>query len=423
MLFIHNCYLIDPASDTEGRRDILIDNGRFVKIQKNLLAPAGVPVIDAGGMIACPGLIDTHSHFRDPGFTYKEDLQTGAEAAIKGGYTSIILMANTKPPVDSVDVLGDILSRGRDLPVHLYSCANVTKGMAGQELCDLKALADCGAAGFTDDGLPIMDSEVLASALRKARELDLPVSLHEEDKRLITENGINGGGKAAEALGLTGSPREAEYTLIARDVEIAASLDAPLCIQHISTAEGVDYVRKVRAAHPCIHAEATPHHFSLTEDAVIAKGTLAKVNPPLRTERDRLAIIKGLQDGTIDLIATDHAPHASYEKEKPFVQAPSGMIGLETALSLAIRHLVQPGHLTMLQMLACLTCNPADFYHLDAGRVEIGAPADLTIFDPDREWTVPTEFASRSCNAPFIGERLPGVVHFTIKDGEIVYRR
>ena len=332
-------------------------------------------------------------------------------------------MANTKPPVDSVDVLGDILSRGRDLPVHLYSCANVTKGMAGQELCDLKALADCGAAGFTDDGLPIMDSEVLASALRKARELDLPVSLHEEDKRLITENGINGGGKAAEALGLTGSPREAEYTLIARDVEIAASLDAPLCIQHISTAEGVDYVRKVRAAHPCIHAEATPHHFSLTEDAVITKGTLAKVNPPLRTERDRLAIIKGLQDGTIDLIATDHAPHASYEKEKPFVQAPSGMIGLETALSLAIRHLVQPGHLTMLQMLACMTCNPADFYHLDAGRVEIGAPADLTIFDPDREWTVPAEFASRSCNSPFIGERLPGVVHFTIKDGEIVYRR
>ena len=211
--------------------------------------------------------------------------------------------------------------------------------------------------------------------------------------------------------------------MIARDVEIAASLDAPLCIQHISTAEGVDYVRKVRAAHPCIHAEATPHHFSLTEDAVITKGTLAKVNPPLRTERDRLAIIKGLQDGTIDLIATDHAPHASYEKEKPFVQAPSGMIGLETALSLAIRHLVQPGHLTMLQMLACLTCNPADFYHLDAGRVEIGAPADLTIFDPDREWTVPAEFASRSCNSPFIGERLPGVVHFTIKGGEVVYRR
>ncbi len=423
MLFIHNCYLIDPASDTEGRRDILIDHGRFVKIQKNLMAPAGVPVIDAGGMITCPGLIDTHSHFRDPGFTYKEDLATGAEAAIKGGYTSIILMANTKPPVDSAEILSDILARGRTLPVHLYSCANVTKGMAGQTLCDLEALADCGAAGFTDDGLPIMDPEVLTQALIRVKALGLPVSLHEEDKRLISENGVNGGGKAAEALGLTGSPREAEYTLIARDVAIAASLDAPLCVQHISTAEGVDYVRKARAAHPSIHAEATPHHFSLTEDAILTRGTLAKVNPPLRTEKDRLAIIRGLQDGTIDLIATDHAPHATYEKEKPFVQAPSGMIGLETALSLAIKHLVQPGHLTMLQMLACLTCNPADFYHLDAGRVEVGAPADLTIFDPDQEWTVPTAFASKSCNSPFIGDRLPGVVRFTIKDGEVVYRR
>ena len=423
MLLIQNCYLIDPASGAEGRRDILIDNGRFVKIEKHLLPPAGATVLDAAGMIACPGLIDTHSHFRDPGFTYKEDLVTGADAAVRGGYTSVILMANTKPPVDSVPTLTDILARGRDLPVHLYSCANVTKEMKGKELCDLEALAAYGAAGFTDDGVPVMDSALLTEALKTAKRLDLPVSLHEEDKSYITENGINGGGKAAEALGLTGSPREAEYTLIARDVEIATALDAPLCIQHISTEEGVEYVRRVRGAHPSIHAEATPHHFSLTEDAVLTKGTLAKVNPPLRTERDRMAVIRGLMDGTIDLIATDHAPHASYEKEKPFVEAPSGMIGLETALSLAILNLVQPGYLTMQKMLACLTCNPADFYHLPAGRIEIGAPADLTVFDPDEEWIVPSEFASRSCNSPFIGEKLPGVVHFTIKDGEIVYRR
>ena len=423
MLLIQNCYLVDPASDTEGRRDILIDNGRFAKIEKHLLPPADATVLNASGMIACPGLIDTHSHFRDPGFTYKEDLVSGSEAAVKGGYTSIILMANTKPPVDSIDTLDDILSRGRDLPVHLYSCANVTKGMKGEELCDLRALADCGAAGFTDDGVPVMDGSLLTEALKLAKKLDLPVSLHEEDKSYITENGINGGGKAAEALGLTGSPREAEYTLIARDVEIAAALDAPLCIQHISTAEGVEYVRRARQTHPCIHAEATPHHFSLTEDAILTRGTLAKVNPPLRTERDRMAIIQGLMDGTIDIIATDHAPHATYEKEKPFVEAPSGMIGLETALSLAIRHLVHPGYLTMMQMLACLTCSPADFYHLPAGRIEIGAPADLTVFDPDDEWIVPPSFASRSCNSPFIGEKLPGVVHYTIKDGEVVYRR
>ena len=423
MLMIRNSYLIDPASGTEGKRDILIDNGRVVKIEKNLLPPAGTSVIDAGGMIVCPGLIDTHSHFRDPGFTYKEDLSTGAESAVKGGYTTIILMANTKPPVDSVPVLQDILERGRRLPVRLYSCANVTKGMAGKELADLAALAEYGAAGFTDDGLPIMDGAVLRSALEIAKKLNLPVSLHEEDKSLISENGVNGGGKAAAFLGLAGSPREAEYTLIARDVQIAAELDAPLCVQHISTAEGVDYVRRARRGHPSIHAEATPHHFSLTEDAVIARGTLAKVNPPLRTEEDRLAIIRGLQDGTIDIIATDHAPHATAEKEKPFVQAPSGMIGLETALSLAVKNLVQPGHLTMMQMLACLTCNPADFYHLEAGRLEPGAPADLTIFDPDEEWIVPSEFASRSCNSPFIGDKLPGVVHYTIVGGEVVYRR
>ena len=423
MLMIRNSYLIDPASGTEGKRDILIDNGRVVKIEKNLLPPAGASVIDAGGKIACPGLIDTHSHFRDPGFTYKEDLSTGAESAVKGGYTTIILMANTKPPVDSVPVLQDILERGRRLPVRLCSCANVTKGMAGKELADLAALADSGAAGFTDDGLPIMDSAVLRSALEIAKALNLPVSLHEEDKSLISENGVNGGGKAAAFLGLAGSPREAEYTLIARDVQIAAELDAPLCIQHISTAEGVDYVRRARRGHPSIHAEATPHHFSLTEDAVIARGTLAKVNPPLRTEEDRLAIIRGLQDGTIDIIATDHAPHATAEKEKPFVQAPSGMIGLETALSLAVKNLVQPGHLTMMQMLACLTCNPADFYHLETGRLEPGAPADLTIFDPDEEWIVPSEFASKSCNSPFIGDKLPGVVHYTIFGGEVVYRR
>ena len=423
MLTILNSYLIDPASGTEGKRDILIDNGRIVKIEKHLLPPAGSSVIDADGMIVCPGLIDTHSHFRDPGFTRKEDLSTGAESAIKGGYTTVILMANTNPPVDSAEVLRDILERGRNLPVHLLSCANVTKGMAGRVLTDLRALAASGAAGFTDDGLPIMDSTVLESALQIAKSLNLPVSLHEEDKSLISENGVNGGGKAAAFLGLTGSPREAEYTLIARDVEIAARLDAPLCVQHISTAEGVEYVRRARREHPDIHAEATPHHFSLTEDAVITRGTLAKVNPPLRTEKDRLAIIHGLQDGTIDIIATDHAPHTSEEKAKPFVQAPSGMIGLETALSLAVRNLVHSGSLTMMQMLACLTCNPADFYHLDAGRLEPGAPADLTIFDPDEEWIVPSEFASKSCNSPFIGDKLPGVVHYTIVDGEIVYRR
>ena len=443
-LLIRGGRLVDPASDTDGLYDILLRDGRIAEILPggsgdaagavpagagaDAAAPAApaapgssCPVLDASGLVVAPGLIDTHSHFRDPGFTYKEDLLTGAAAAAKGGYTSIILMANTKPVVDNVEVLTDILRRGSEAPVHLYSCSNVTVGMQGCSLAELDALADAGAAGFTDDGLPIQDGELLRRALRIARRRDLPVSLHEEDKSMITENGINAGGHAARVLGLTGAPREAEISMIRRDVQIAVEEQAPLCIQHISTAEGVQLIREARKQNPRIHAEATPHHFSLTEEAVLTRGTLAKVNPPLRLESDRRAIIEGLADGTLDLIATDHAPHAAYEKEKPFVQAPSGMIGLETALPLAIEHLVRAGYLSLSQMLACLTVHPADFYHLPAGRVAPGAPADLVLFDPDEAFTVPDHFASKSSNSPFIGMRLHGVVKYTIAGGRIVY--
>lgn len=433
MLLIKNIFLYDPASGVEKKTDILIEDGRFAKIEDNI-SPEECPrtgrqdgedsplqVIDGAGLCAAPGLIDTHAHFRDPGFLWKEDLHTGSLAAARGGYTSIILMANTNPPVDSVPVLEDILERGKKEKIHLYSCANVTVRMSGKETVDFDALAQAGAAGFTDDGVPIMQAEILEQALQAAVRLDLPVSLHEEDKTLISENGINGGGAAAQALGLKGSPREAEITLIRRDLDLAVKAMAPLCIQHISTREGVDLVREARKKNPRIHAEATPHHFTLTEDAVIKKGTLAKVNPPLRTADDRAAIIEGLKDGTLDLIATDHAPHSDEEKAKSFTSAPSGMIGLETAFSLGLRELVQPGHLTMIQFLACLTCNPADFYHLPAGRVLEGAPADLVIFDPEASRTVQKPFASRSSNSPFLGEVLPGVIRYTICGGEIVF--
>ena len=347
-------------------------------------------MLDGEGLCAAPGLIDTHAHFRDPGYTHKEDLHTGSLAAARGGYTSIILMANTNPVVDSVSVLSDILTRAKKEKIHLYSCANVTQGMKGKETVDFDALAAAGAAGFTDDGVPVMDESVLEKALLAAKRLDLPVSLHEEDKTLISQNGVNGGGRG---------------------------------IQHISTAEGVDLVRKARRQNPRIHAEATPHHFSLTEDAVLRCGTLAKVNPPLRTEEDRRAIIEGLADGTIDLIATDHAPHADFEKAQDFPKAPSGMIGLETAFSLGLKNLVQPGYLTMRQFLACLTCNPADFYHLNAGRVSEGAPADLVLFDPGAVWTVEKPFASRSSNSPFLGMELPGLIRYTIASGEIIFEK
>ncbi len=423
MLLIQHGLVIDPKSGLEEYLDVLLaDDGTITA----LLAPDSLSAektLDAAGCIVAPGLVDTHSHFRDPGFTYKEDLHTGSLAAAAGGYTSIVLMANTKPAVDSPAVLTDILTRGRDEKIHLYSAANVTRDMAGREVNDLDALAAAGAVVFTDDGKPILEEAVFTEALSHANRLGIPVSLHEEDPAYISENGINAGGPAAARLGIRGSSRQAEISMIARDTGIAASLGARLLIQHISTREGVELVRQARKSNPLIHAEATPHHFSLTEEAVLRTGSQAKVNPPLRTEEDRLAIIRGLQDGTIDIIATDHAPHSDEEKAiQPLWKAPSGMLGLETALSLALRELVEPGYLTMRQMLALLTCNPADYYGLPAGRLQEGAAADLVVFDPKAARTITGDFHSKSHNSPFIGMTLPGVVRWTIAGGRIVYQ-
>ena len=432
MLIIRNAYMIDPREHQEGPCHIVCGNdGRITEIRSVLdMDPQAeisaqdkntTTVIDASGLIAAPGLVDTHVHFRDPGFTQKEDLHTGSLAAAKGGVTSVLLMANTRPPVDSPEVLEDILQRGEKEQIHIYSAANVTEEMKGDKTGPLEILAEKGAKVLTDDGHPILKEEVLRDALGRAARLSIPVSLHEEDPQYISENGINAGSAACARYGLEGSPREAEINMIRRDVQIACSLKAPLCIQHISTAEGVELVRQARKENPMIRAEATPQHFTLTEDAVLTKGTLAKVNPPLRTEKDRQAIIEGLADGTIDFIATDHAPHTAAEKALPFAKAPSGMIGLETSLSLGIRELVEPGYLTLLQLLGKMSSNPSEYYRIPGGSIAVGEPADLVLFDPTSHWTVPDHFASKSSNSPFIGEELPGVIRATICGGKIIY--
>lgn len=422
MILIRNGFVVDPKKDTVEQLDILIAKGRIIKIGRNLwerMKRKPQKTIHADGLLIAPGLVDVHVHFRDPGFTYKEDIETGAGAAAKGGFTSVVLMANTLPVVDNVQTLDYVLDQGAKTDINVYSCAAVTKGIQGQELVDMQELLAHHAVGFTDDGIPLLEESVIRAAMLEAKRLGVPLSLHEEDPRLITNNGVNAG-KASEYFGIGGSPREAENELVKRDLELAIETGAVVNIQHISSKEAVELVRQAKKKSGNIHAEATPHHFTLTEEDVIVHGTLAKMNPPLRTEEDREAIIEGLRDGTIDMIATDHAPHSKAEKEKAITEAPSGIIGLETALSLGITHLVNQGKLSVNELIAKMSSNPAELYGLEAGRLEEGGAADMVIFSATDKWKV-TKFVSKSSNSPFLNETLEGVICYTICNGEIIY--
>ncbi len=421
MLLIKNGYVIDPQNNLEGKMDILVENGKIKEIASVINQENNTcNIIDAAGYIVSSGLVDVHVHFRDPGFTYKEDIFSGAQAALRGGFTSVVLMANTKPAVDNEETLKYIMEKGRQTSLKVYTCAAVTKGLAGKELVDIKALRQSGAAGFTDDGIPIIDTALLDQAMRLVAECGVPISLHEENPALITNNGINRG-KASAHFGIGGSPREAEYSLIARDLEIALKTGVILNIQHISTKEGVALIREAKKRGKNIYAEATPHHFSLTEEAAITYGTLAKMNPPLREEEDRRAIIEGLRDGTIDIIATDHAPHSKEEKERPLTEAPSGIVGLETALPLALTNLVGKEGFSIGDIITLMSCNPAKLYGLKAGTLSVGSAADIVIFDATQVRKL-GNYVSKSQNSPFTGMDLTGVVKYTIVNGEIVYQ-
>ena len=428
MLMLKHVRLLDPPTRTDGIRDILISDRKVMKIGTELELDARLmarakgevlKVLDCEGLCAAPGFVDGHVHFRDPGFTYKEDVMTGAAAAAAGGYTSVVCMANTKPAGDNEETLVGVIRKGRQTPIHVYSCAAVTKGLGGEELVDMKLMKECGAVGFTDDGIPLMSEALAKEAMLIARRLKLPLSFHEEDPQYITEPGVNRGAAAAK-MGLTGADRKAESTMVERDVRLARETGATVVIQHISAKESVEIVRRGKKSGARIYAEATPHHFSLTEDAVLLYGSQAKMNPPLRTEEDRQAIIEGLKDGTIDVIATDHAPHAKNEKDRPFTQAPSGIIGLETAFSLGIMNLVDPGHLSLLKLIARMSTEPARLYALDAGTIREESPADIVLFDPEKTWAYLAP-KSKSTNSPWLGKSLKGKVLMTICGGNVAY--
>lgn len=420
MLLIQNGHILDPYTGLDGQRDILIgDDGAIVRVAGHI-DPAGAEVLDAAGLTVAPGFVDTHVHFRDPGQTQKEDIFTGARAAAAGGYTTVVCMANTLPTCDSPETLGYILDRAAqvDCANVLQTCA-ITKGLKGQELTDFGALLAAGAAGFTDDGINLTDAGLARRAMEEAVRHHTLLSFHEEDPAMLGSPGVNAGSAAAKKLGVPGANPASEEVMVERDIALALETGARVVFQHISSGKSVELIRRGKAAGAQIYCEATPHHLSLTEDAVLEHGTYARMNPPLRTEADRQAIIAGLADGTIDMIATDHAPHTAEEKAREWTKAPSGIIGLETAFSVCNTWLVQTGKLTKMQLLEKMSRNPAQIYGLAGKSIEAGSRAELVLLDWECE-KIYKSYYSKGINSPYTGMHLRGAVVGTVLGGKKV---
>lgn len=418
-MLIKNGHVIDPKNNVDEVLDIRIRDGKVVEIAKNL-SEDGEEVIDAKGLVVSPGLVDVHVHFRDPGFTHKEDIYSGANAAARGGFTTVVCMGNTNPTMDNEDTLKSFLERSKKCPINVKTIATVSKKLSGKEFTDFERLIELGAVGLSDDGVVIKDGKFLKEALDRAYKLNVPVSLHEEDSDMLGSHGVNEG-EVAKAFNVKGASKVSEYSQIAKDLAIGLSTKGHIHIQHISCKESVEIIKHFKELGVNATCEVTPNHFSLNEEDVLKIGTLARINPPIRTEEDRLALIEGLKDGTVDMIATDHAPHTMKEKEREFERAPSGILGLETSLSLSITNLVKPGHLTLQQLIEKMSLNPANLFNFPAGEIKKDCPADITIFNPDEE-IVYDEFVSKSKNSPYVGMKLHGVVKYTICSGKVVYR-
>ena len=414
--------IIDPLSKRDEVLDIKIEDGKIVEIAKDIEASSDKEeIIDARGKIVVPGLIDVHVHFRDPGQTHKEDLVTGSQAAIAGGFTSVVQMANTSPKIDSKEKIIEHYKRARDLPLKVYTVSALTRNFGDLELVDMEENFKRGALAFTDDGIPNRNSKLILEAMNRAKKLGAIISFHEEDPELIEQNGINHS-EVSDKLGIYGSPKIAETSFIARDVAMAIYTGAKISIQHISTGLGVDLVKFGKEMGANIYAEVTPHHIALNDSAVLEYGSLAKMNPPLRSEEDRLRIIEGLKEGTIEIIATDHAPHTAEEKSKEITKAPSGIIGLETSFSICYENLVLTKEISLMKLIELMSTNPARIYGLEGGEISQGKIADLAIIDLESEYKI-DKYKSKSSNTPFKDKTLRGEVLYTISEGKIVFKK
>lgn len=413
--------MIDPSRKVDRKLDVRIAGDRIAGIGESL-GSGDAEVIDAEGLIVAPGLIDLHVHLREPGFEHKETIRTGAGAAVAGGFTTIVAMPNTDPPIDNPAAVGFVLAEGMRVGLaRVLPSGAITVGQNGEQLAAIGEMAEAGAVTITDDGRPVMRANVMRLALEYAQTFDLPVSVHAEDLEL-SRGGVMNEGVIASRLGLTGIPNAAEDVMIARDLQLARLTGGRLHIQHVSTKLGVEMIREARARGVRVTAEATPHHFTLTDEAVATYRTDAKMNPPLRSEEDRDAVIAGVTDGTLDVIATDHAPHHYDEKEQAFDDAPFGIVGLETALGLALTELVHRGRMDLPTLIERMSWAPARAFGLPGGTLAEDSVADVTIFHPDAEWTVrPEAFRSLSRNTPFVGWKLRGKPMATIVGGRLVW--
>lgn len=420
-LLIQGGRVLDPARKIDCQLDLLIEDGRIVHQGRDLSAE-GARVLDAAGLVVAPGLVDMHVHLREPGFEDKETVISGCAAAAKGGVTTLVAMPNTRPATDCPDIVNLVREKAASTGVNVLPAGAVTVGQRGEQLTDFAALKAAGVPALTDDGVPIQNLALLRRAMQEAKALDLPLLDHCEDRDMVQNYAVNEGA-VSQKLGFPGRPAIAEELQIMRDVMLAEETGAHVHICHISTARGVDIVRQVKARGVQVTCETCPQYFTLTEEEVLRQGTMARVNPPLRTQADVEGIRAGLADGAIDAIVTDHAPHTAEEKSKPLPDAPSGMVGLETSLALALTELYHTGLLPLSRVLALMSASPAALLGLDKGTLAVGRDADLVLFDPDQEWVIDKErFASKGRNTPFHGRAVRGKVKYTISRGNIIYQ-